>query len=279
MGETLSVSIDTSKDVAEPTLEEEAAKYESDNFDSSADDRPEWLPEKFKSPEDMAKAYSELEKKLGSRSNTNTEENVEQTLEEPERQNANDADEGEDNDEETETVEQKARQVTEKAGLDFDELSASYWENGELNESQYKKLEEAGIPKSLVDQFITGQEALIASTRNTVFESVGGEDAYNSITSWAADNFSEDEISAYNAAVNSGNTASAMMAVKGLKARYDAEVGFEPSREVRGQTAKAGASVYRSVAELEKDMSDPRYREDPAFRRDVERKLGRSDIF
>ena len=28
-------------------------------------DRPEWLPEKFKTPEDMSKAYSELEKKLG----------------------------------------------------------------------------------------------------------------------------------------------------------------------------------------------------------------------
>ena len=28
-------------------------------------DRPEWLPEKFKSAEDMAQAYSELEKKLG----------------------------------------------------------------------------------------------------------------------------------------------------------------------------------------------------------------------
>ena len=28
-------------------------------------DRPEWLPEKFKSPEDMAASYSELESKLG----------------------------------------------------------------------------------------------------------------------------------------------------------------------------------------------------------------------
>lgn len=276
MGDTLSVSIDTSKDVAQPTLEEEAAKY--DNLDASTDDRPEWLPEKFKSPEDMAKAYSELERKLGSR-NTSQEENVEQTLEEPERQDVDDADEGEDNGEETETVEQKARQVTKKAGLNFDDLSASYWENGELSDSQYKQLEEAGIPKSLVDQFITGQEALISSTRQNVFNLVGGEDNYNSMTAWAADNFSEDEISAYNAAVNGGNSASAMMAVKGLKARFDAEVGFEPSREVRGQTVKAGASVYRSVAELEKDMSDPRYKEDSAFRRDVERKLGRSDIF
>lgn len=276
MGETLSVSIDTSKDVAQPTLEEEAAKY--DNLEASTDDRPEWLPEKFKSPEDMAKAYSELERKLGSR-NTVQESDVEQTLEEPEGQNVDDASEGEDNSEETETVEQKARQVTEKAGLNFDDLSSSYWENGELSDSQYKQLEDAGIPKSLVDQFISGQEAIIASTRQAVFTTVGGEDNYNAMTAWAADNLSEDEISAYNGAVNGGHTASAMMAVKGLKARFDAEVGFEPTREVRGQTAKAGASVYRSVAELEKDMGDPRYKEDPAFRRDVERKLGRSDIF
>ena len=36
---------------------------EVDNTNKSTDDvRPNWLPEKFKSAEDMAKAYSELEK-------------------------------------------------------------------------------------------------------------------------------------------------------------------------------------------------------------------------
>lgn len=30
-------------------------------------DRPEWLPEKFKKPEDLAKSYKELERKLGQR--------------------------------------------------------------------------------------------------------------------------------------------------------------------------------------------------------------------
>ena len=33
--------------------------------EEQAQDRPEWLPEKFSSPEDMAKAYGELESKLG----------------------------------------------------------------------------------------------------------------------------------------------------------------------------------------------------------------------
>lgn len=271
MGDTTTVSIDASKDVVTPTLEEEAAKY--DNLTTSTDDRPEWLPEKFKSVEDMAKAYSELEKKFSSRTKEEVSIETEDTTEE------DNSDNGTDETEETETPEEKARQVTKEAGLDFDELSTAYWENGQLDDTHYEKLEQAGIPKNIVDQFIAGQEALLNATRQSVFNSVGGEDAYNDMTAWAADNFSKEEIEAYNKAVNSGDINTANMAVKGLKARFDAEVGFEPRREVKGSTAKAGSTTYRSVAELEKDMSDPRYKNDPAFRKDVERKLARSDIF
>jgi hypothetical protein len=267
MGDTLTVSMDTSKDVAQPTLEEEAAKYDNP---PPADDRPEWLPEKFKSPEDLAKAYGELEKKFSTRTK---ELPVEET---PTDENA---EEENDNTDEPETVEDEARKTVEDAGLDFDELSTKYWENGELDQASYEKLEKAGIPKAIVDQYIAGQEALLTATRNSVYESVGGETRYAEMTQWAADNLSKDEVIAYNRAVNSGDMASAMMAVKGLKARYDADAGFEPSREVRGETAKTGASTYRSIAELEKDMGDKRYWNDPAFRKDVERKLARSNIF
>jgi hypothetical protein len=254
--------LDTSKDVAQPTLEEEAAKY--DNLDASTDDRPEWLPEKFKSAEDLAKAYGELEKKLGSRTQGDAP-----AKEEP----------ADDTEDESKSAEETAREATEKAGLDFDDLSNSYWENGSLSDDQYAKLEKAGIPKALVDSYISGQQALLDATRSQVFNSVGGENNYNSMTEWASENLSKDEIRAYNNAVNGGDITSAMMAVKGLKARFDAEVGFEPAREVKGETAKAGASVYRSIAELQVDMSNPKYQNDPAFRRDVERKLARSDIF
>jgi hypothetical protein len=273
MGDTLSVSIDTSKDVAQPTLEEEAAKY--DNLDASTDDRPSWLPEKFKSPEDMAKAYSELEKKLGSRQK---EVAVEEKAESSDEDVS--SDDGADPNQETEkTAEETAREATEAAGLNFDELSTAYWENGELDQKHYEKLEKAGIPKDIVDQFIAGQEALLEATRQTVFTSVGGEQNYNSMTDWASETFSKDEIRAYNAAVNGGDRTAAMMAVQGLKARYEAQVGFEPAREVRGERSTPTSSAYRSVAELQKDMSDPRYQKDPAFRRDVERKLERSSIF
>ena len=266
MGDTLTVSMDTSKDVAQPTLEELAAKIDEAN-PPPADDRPEWLPEKFKSAEDMAKAYSELEKKLGSR----------QPADEPPPEATEKAQDGQDKPEATD-VQEEAKKAVENAGLNFDDLSAKYWENGQLDQSDYQALEKSGIPKTLVDQFIAGQEAILNATRMTVFNEVGGETAYNDMVSWAGDNFSKPEIDAYNRAVDSGDMNTAMMAVKGLKARFEAEVGREPSRSVKGGNASAGPSSYRSLAEMQKDMSDPRYKTDPAFRKDVERKLANSDI-
>ena len=59
-------------------LVDKSAEIPSDNLDvdpqASSESRPEWLPEKFKSPEDMAKAYAELEGKLGG--NKPTEQNA-----------------------------------------------------------------------------------------------------------------------------------------------------------------------------------------------------------
>ena len=43
----------------------EAAEAPVDGSQSGADERPEWLPEKFKTPEDLVSAYSHLETKLG----------------------------------------------------------------------------------------------------------------------------------------------------------------------------------------------------------------------
>jgi hypothetical protein len=54
---------------APPASAPAAAPVAAPAAQASADSsqRPEWLPEKYKSPEDLAKAYKELESKLGSR--------------------------------------------------------------------------------------------------------------------------------------------------------------------------------------------------------------------
>lgn len=269
MGEYHEVSIDTSNDTPQPTLEELAAKMD-EQAPPTQEDRPTWLPEKFKSPEEMAKAYGELEKKFSSRSVKQDEETVEEEANIPEREEEAPTDP---------TPQEQAEEAVTKAGLDLDDLSAKYFEQGSLDEADYSALEKAGYPKHLVDAFIAGQEAVAAQTETKVFESVGGQQTYSAMLDWASEELSPGEVKAYNKAVNSGDIDEVMAAVKGLHARYQSSVGFEPTRQIKADGKSAAQSVYRSVAEMQRDMSDPRYKTDPAFRKDVEQKLGRSNIF
>jgi len=66
METTNSVTINTTEGT-QPTPEqmvEDAHRADLERQQKAQDEgRPDWLPEKFSSPEDMAKAYSELEKK------------------------------------------------------------------------------------------------------------------------------------------------------------------------------------------------------------------------
>ena len=51
--------------MSEEAVTEEAATEETSQQEEQSSGRPEWLPEKFNSPEDMAKSYTSLSTKLG----------------------------------------------------------------------------------------------------------------------------------------------------------------------------------------------------------------------
>ena len=219
----------------------------------NTEERPSWLPEKFSSAEDMAKAYAELEGRMG------RSEGEETTSEEQE------------------ATEEQAREATEAAGVDFDALTEEYRSNDGLTNESYDKLAAAGIPREIVDQFIAGQEATVAQQRSSLMNEAGGEQAYQDMTEWASDNFSDAEIDAFNRTLESGDPSSVRMAVAGLKARFEADQSSEPRRTVSGEAA-TGNNAYRSIAELMTDMNNPKYHNDVAFRADVEAKLARSEI-
>jgi hypothetical protein len=279
---TETVVIDTSKEAPNPSLEETAKEMGIDvdnidetSFDQPADARPDWLPEKFKSAQDMAAAYSELEKKLGKGEHkSDTSDDV------VDDDDVSDEDPVTKEVAETGIPEDSARSVVENAGLNFDEMSDRFWNNDQqISAEDYEALAKAGIPKHLVDQFAEGQKAVIQMERQEAFTLVGGEQNYSEMIQWASKNLTETEIAAYDRAVNSNDKGSRDMAIKGLAARYSGKVGFEPSREIAGTGSRGSADVYESIAQLQEDMSNPKYKTDSAFRRRVEQKLGRSDIF
>jgi len=216
--------------------------------------KPEGLPEKFKSVEDLAKSYQELEKKLGDSQPKETEISKD-----------------------TNSDLDIAEKAVETAGLNMDTLASEYAEKGELDVKSYEALEKAGIPKDYVNQFIEGQKAIADQQASSIKNMVGGSEAYTEMTEWAAENMSDEEKSAYNTAVNSKDIETAKLAVVGLKAKFEKANGNEPNL-LEGKGTVSGEKGYASWAEVTRAMGDERYSKDPAYQALVKEKLSKSDL-
>ena len=224
--------------------------------DNNALSKPEGLPEKFNSVEDLAKSYSELEAKLG----TNKEEVKTEEVKEAK----------------TDSLD-IAEKAVSNAGLDMNNLAEEYAKGGKLEDTSYEALEKAGIPKDYVDQFIQGQKAISDQQSATMKSLVGGDEAYTEMSNWAADNMTDAEKTAYNSAVNSKDLETAKLAVVGLKAKFEAVNGSEP-KLVQGKATPIGVDGYESWQQVTAAMKDPRYAVDPAYQNMVKNKLAKSEI-
>ena len=243
---------------------EKADKLETDS------NRPEWLPEKFKTAEELVASYSELEKKLGQSGQGSEvpkgEEQTQETITEEKR-------------DEIQEQENEVAKVMEKVGLDFNEFQTEYNEQGELSDKAYEALNKAGFPKTLVDTWIQGQQALQSDMNNQVYSSVGGKESYDTMLTWAKENLPETDITAFNTSVESGEPNLVKFAVQGLHARYRSEVGGQEPQLTQGTVTDSSGGSFQSAAELTAAMRDPRYANDPAYRQNVASKLSRSSVF
>ena len=221
---------------------------------------------KFKSAEDLEKAYLELQKKLGQK-----DEGVEDD---------STSDSAPDNDSAPEEEEQSP--VSKR--VDFlREASDEYYSNdNELKPETIQKLKEMPS-EELIEAYLELQknnpvakaQPLSDDAAKTIVDSVGGQDAYNDTLAWAADNLKPEEVAAYDNVVNSGNKDAIFFAVQALNQRYKDSVGFE-GQQISGRAPKSTVKGFRSNAELANAISDPRYRNDPAYRYDIEQKLAAS---
>jgi hypothetical protein len=219
---------------------------------------------KFKSAEDLEKAYLELQKKLGSKEEGEVEDDSTQ--------------------DETVEPEPETEQSHVSKRVDFlKEASEEYYSNdNELKPETIQKLKEMPS-EELIEAYLELQknnpvakaQPLSDDAAKTIVDSVGGQDAYNDTLSWAADNLKPEEVAAYDNVVNSGNKDAIFFAVQALNQRYKDSVGFE-GQQISGRAPKSTIKGFRSNAELANAISDPRYRNDPAYRYDIEQKLAAS---
>ena len=120
-------------------------------------------------------------------------------------------------------------------------------------------------------------ETLSEAQAQELMSMVGGEKAYQSMLSWAGDNFSKEEVEMYDGVMESGNPNAIFFAVQALQARYNDAVGSD-GQLLTGRGAQNTDDSFKSQAELVAAMSDPRYDRDPAYRADLMRRLENSDV-
>ena len=246
----------------------DAPEFTEDEQDSLAvaeklgQEESELYAGKYQSAEELEEAYINLQKKLGS---SDEDDEVEETTF--------------DEDEYPEEVAEGVDLITT--------ASEEYFENdGEISAETMQKFTEMSS-SDLVEAYMAIRDRnpdvdggvatdLTDAEMNQVYNSAGGEAEYGRLTSWAAQNLSEQKLNAFNDMIDRGNSTAIQIAVAGLRAEYEAQEGYE-GRMLTGKSAPA-ADGFRSQAEVVQAMSDPRYDRDEAYRQDVYNKLERSDI-
>ena len=250
---------------------------------------------KFRNVEELANSYKELEGKLG----TVTEEDVAETESEsetgiPEGYEDFYTEDGSVNYESVnEAYGETLGAIFQEAQIDPFKISAEFHKNeGEIPEEMYQSLLDAGLSKNAVDSYLTGRaaemgygedgqnaaEEIAQEEVKGIRDSIGGDEAYGKMVSWALENLSKPEIEAFNEATNTMSGPQLSMMVQGLYTRYQNAMGVEPSL-YSGRPAASGPTPYRSTAEVVAAMSDPRYGKDVTYTEDVQRRLGGSDVF
>lgn len=224
------------------------------------------LAGKYKTAEDLEKAYKELESKLGQQ---DTE--PEQAEPEPEAE-----------------AEAEPTSLSDNAGIITSASDEYYANDGKLSPETLQKFKGMSS-EDLVNAYIevtnspdwqanapTQVDDVTDSQINEIKNTAGGEQAYADMVQWAGQNLDKKTISTFDDIIAKGNIDAIKFAVQGLKSQYQNAVGFEGTM-VTGKAPQNTRDVYRSQAELVAAMSDKRYDSDPAYRQDVIAKLERSD--
>ena len=250
---------------------------------------------KFKSVEDLAASYKELEGKLGTVTEEDqTSESTEETTGVPEGyENYYQEDGTVDYNSVNENYGEILGEIFKENSIDPYKIAAEFDKNkGEIPEEMYQSLLDAGLSANAVDSylkgvavdrgFIEGEEGtaneLPTQEVKDIRDSVGGDEAYGKMVSWALENLPKPEIEAFNEATNTMSGPQLSMMVQGLYTRYQNAMGVEPSL-YSGRAATSGPTPYRSTQEVVAAMSDKRYGKDVTYTEDVQRRLAGSDVF
>ena len=258
MAETLTV--DTSPDTEVLTSDEQDSLQVGEQMQA---DQENLLAGKYKDAQELEKAYIELQGKLGA---PKEEEEVKQS------------EEIEIDDDVKEKLESKS---------DSSDILDRLWDQAVSKDYKDDTLQELGnmSARDIAQMHLNyraqnqqPQQEVITDEQVTQLKDVaGGEQGYTSMMGWAKDTLQKEEIDMYDAVMEQGNPLACFFAVQALKYRYDDASGVD-GKMLTGKAPSNRGDQFQSQAQVVEAMSDSRYDNDPAFRKEVMDKLERSNV-
>jgi len=250
------------------------------------------LAGKYKTTDDLEKAYLELQKRQGQAEPTEEQVTEDSAPEQLDPASFYQEDGTVNYDTANNVYGEQISNLFKDNNIDPFKMNEHFVENnGTLSDEMYETLNNAGLNKTMVDNYLEGvrqkvgieqvepaeaapilNDAEVAEVHNIA----GGTNGYEKLMEWAGENLSDEVCKNFDEVIETGNKAAVTFAVKALMGQYEDSVGRE-SNLIQGKPSKP-TEVYRSMAEVVRDMGNPLYDKDEAYRDDVRRKLEISNL-
>jgi hypothetical protein len=239
---------------------------------------PELLLGKFKSQDDLAKAYQELEKKLGQPK--------------PEADPEPSPAEGYSADQAVGIYGEGPVEALKEKGIDMADVMFKADQGQDISEHYDTLAETFGVTRQVVENYVSKAMGSAPAESPGLTESdaaelkamVGGDAAFGKLSQWAASNLEQGELAKYNAVVDSGNKDAIEWALKALQARVAAPDAVVEPKLYGGGEAPA-VTQFQSQQQVLDAMNKRNsrgqrmYDVDEAYRDKVQKVLAVSDVF
>ena len=241
------------------------------------------LAGKFKSTEELERAYLEAQKLISSRGQQPPEPAAEEPALTPDQYTPELG---------KQLYGDTVATAIEAAQINPLEMAEKVYAGQDVSSYVDALVNQGGLPREVVETYLQGvkpaaapaQQPSSGLTDADVAELkglVGGDQQFQQLSQWAVSNLEPQELADYNAAIDSGNKAAARFALKQLQVR--ASSGGEP------KLISGGGAVKTDVFDSDQQAVDARskrdangrflYETDPKYRQWYDKTLSRSNVF
>lgn len=249
---------------------------------AASEGEAEKLLGKFNSTEDLAKAYQELERKLGQNDGGGSGPDHNQPS------NGYTADQA------RELYGTEAVDALAEQGVDLADLMWKADTGVDISENYDTLAAAFNVPRQVVENYVSSAQkggapapeapAMTAADEAAIKEQFGGEQGFAELSQWAEANLPKADLDSYNAVVDSGNKAAIEWALRAISARRQA-----PDAVVQPKLIGGGAPTQARRFESKQQVLDAMnkrnergqrlYDVDEAYRDKVVALIGQSDVF